>query len=76
MLMLANVTSRDELARLLQNDLDSYKLDPSDDNWKKLAVQCLLVTSKIATEQEDITKIISDMDRMKAGFDMLTPGNV
>lgn len=74
MLLLAKVTSREDLAKILQKDLDSYKLDPSDDNWQKLSVQCLLVTSKIATEQEDITKIISDMDRMKAGFDMLTPG--
>jgi hypothetical protein len=74
MLMLASVMPFDTMIKLLEEEIAEHKLNPSEESQKRISMSCMLIASKSAIDSTGgLEKTMKDMERMRDGYDLLSP---
>ena len=77
--MLAGIMSREDLSKQLNDSLQKYQMDPSEENWQQLSIFCVMVISKSNTEilsDDPLTGVQKQLDHIKkiqGAHDLLNP---
>lgn len=74
--MLASVMPFETMLELLEKEIADYKENPCEDNEKKVSMTCMLLASKSAIASSGgLEKVIEETERMRDGYELLTPKN-
>lgn len=73
LLILASVATRDDLVKMLKEQLEKYELNPNDEEFNNLCTIAMVIATKPACEKQSIGDLIEKMDRTEKGYELLNP---
>lgn len=74
-LMLSSVMPEEMILDELQSSITEYKLNPSEDNKRKISMFCMMFSSKECAERTEggVIEMIKHAEIAKQGYDLLNP---
>lgn len=63
--MMAKIFPEDKITEMIEEDLQAFKLAPSETTKGKLATSCMLFAVKIGTEKRDIADCLKELEHTK-----------
>lgn len=76
MLLLASAMPKEKIIEQLEESINKWKDDSSEENWKTLEMTASLVTAKRLTGDKDLQKTseaIDELNKVEKAMDIITP---
>lgn len=64
-LMFASLLDNDSAVEMLDKEIQSYKLDPSEENFKKIVASCFLISAMPVVKERGLEQAIQDVSDMQ-----------